>query len=138
MLPNQDSLPLQIGACVFVMGKAKVEISDTTLSSVGGFGLWCVPKLHLMRKFRPCAAQFVLRYFICICICILFYFSGSSNASALVTRCTFASAGRTSIACFNEARVACEDCSVMRAAVHGVCLRSKAVATLNRCTIGAL
>jgi hypothetical protein len=137
MLPNQDSLPLQIGACVFVMGKAKVEISDTTLSSVGGFGLWCVPKLHLMRKFRPCAAQFVLRYFIFIFI-LFYFFRLKHNASALVIRCTFASAGRTSIACFNEARVACEDCSVMRAAVHGVCLRSKAVATLNRCTIGAL
>ena len=37
---SQYFCDIQIGACVFVMGKARVEIHGSTLSSVAGFGLW--------------------------------------------------------------------------------------------------
>lgn len=30
----------EVGAACFVMGRAKIEIEDSQISSVGGFGLW--------------------------------------------------------------------------------------------------
>jgi hypothetical protein len=29
-----------VGAAVFIMGKARVAISDSTIDSMGGFGVW--------------------------------------------------------------------------------------------------
>lgn len=98
----------ELGAAVFALGKARVQLHNCTVSSEAGFGIWMVQRSRVSAsgcRIRDCGRSAVVSF---------------NDARLRMSGCELSDAAQHGVCARGDSRVELRGCRVLRAGVRGI------------------